>query len=389
MAVGMKRAFGLVLSSFLTVNVAHADSDWQEGFLTSYVNSALNRSMARQDTARHDGHIRYGRNLTEWVSAPQFGGYVIAKYGYTDKADAKANNSFEARLIRMYVSGTLLKHFRYRVQMELKNTPSIRDFTLEWVKWQEFQVKVGQFKRCFTFENPSNPWDIGFGGYSQLAMRMTALSCDDPSGESAQNGRDQGIQLSGNLFPVGKDRHRLLHYKAAVYNGNGQNRSDNNNRKDWIGCLQLMPVKGLKVAVFGWTGSYKVEETEVDRRRWALSANYENKGWEACAEYAHHKGHNATMRNKNTGDFLDSGRADAWYAAVGVPLTEWLRIHLKYDVYRKDAAWNTSRTLWCVCPNFQLHKNLKFQLQYNFVCDKSDATDRHYNELWAQAYVRF
>lgn len=386
----LKNTLCILTLSFLAVGTACADDDCREGFLTSYVNLTIRRSTAKPDTALHDKlQMRYGRDLTGWMGVPQFGGYIVAKYGYTDRDDVKVNNSFEARLVRLYVSGTLLSDFRYRVQMEMKNTPSMRDYTLEWTRWKEFQVKVGQFKRCFTFENPSNPWDIGFGGYSQLTMHMTAFGYDDPSGEPSQNGRDQGIQLSGDLFPVGKSRRRLFHYKAAVYNGSGQNRSDNNNRKDWMGCLQLMPLKELKVAVFGWKGSYKIGEVEVDRNRWALSAEYKRNGWEARAEYAHHKGHNAAMWNENIGGFLDAGCADAWYAAVGVPFTGWLRVHLKYDVYRKDAAWSTMRTLWCVCPNFQLHKNLLFQLQYNFACDKSDATQRHYNELWAQAYIRF
>ena len=99
----------------------------------------------------------------------------------------------------------------------------MRDFTLEWVRFKEFQVKVGQFKRCFTFENPMNPWDVGLGNYSQLSGRMTALVDEDCSGEPGQNGRDLGLQFQGDLFPVGKDKHRLIRYQAAVYNGNGQN----------------------------------------------------------------------------------------------------------------------------------------------------------------------
>lgn len=70
-------------------------------------------------------------------------------------------------------------------------------------------------------------------------------------------------------------------------------------------------------------------------------------------------------------------------------MTKWLETYVKYDVYRKDAVWGTSRHLYSICPNFQLHKNLKFQLQYNFVDDRSNAADRYYSELWAQAYVRF
>ena len=47
------------------------------------------------------------------------------------------------------------------------------------------------------------------------------------------------------------------------------------------------------------------------------------------------------------------------------------------------------KTMYSVAPNFQLHKNLMFQLQYNYVNDKSSSVDSHYNEVWVETYVRF
>lgn len=365
----------------------HAEDECEEGFLTQYLNSAISNGMQSTNPAPAEEKMKYGSKVTDYVSAPVFGGYIVGKYSYTDKENASVSNSFETRLVRAYVSGFILRDFKYRIQVELRNTPAMRDYTLEWLRYKEFQVKVGQFKRCFTLDNPSNPWDIGFGGYSQMAMRMCAFSAEDPSGEAAQNGRDQGLQFSGDLFPVGKDKHRLIHYKAAVYNGTGQNAKENNDKKDWIGQFQIQPLKDFTVALFGWTGSYKLGNVEVSRNRWALSSQYLYKDWFFRAEYAHHTGHNAGMYK--AGKFTDAGKADGWYASLGIPMTPWLKTFVKYDAYRKDALWATSRSLYSICPNFQLHKNLKFQLQYNFVDDRSNTADRYYSELWVETYVRF
>ena len=46
------------------------------------------------------------------------------------------------------------------------------------------------------------------------------------------------------------------------------------------------------------------------------------------------------------------------------------------------------KTIYSLAPNFQIHKNLMLQLQYNSVRDKT-ACNNVYNELWAEAYVRF
>ena len=382
-----------------SISFAFAEDEYQvppaperseEGFLTSYLNRAIEKNMKvshSEGDLEGSELIQYGRNITKYVSAPQFGGYVIGKYAYSSQ---DKSNGFDCRMIRMYVSGTILRDFKYRVQIELKN-PAMRDYTLEWVRFKEFQVKVGQFKRCFTYENPMNPWDLGLGNYSQLARHMTALLVEDPSGEAAQNGRDLGLQLQGDLFPVGKDRHRLIHYQAAVYNGNGQNKKDNNKQKDWMGNIQVQPVKNLFIGLYGWTGTYTgTNGISVKRNRWALSGIYNSKDWSVRVEYAHHKGSNANDFDKKTNTWKagSSNEADAWYVVLGVPVTPWLKVYGSYDVYRKDATWGTMKSIYGICPNFQLHRNLMFQLQYNYVNDRTVA-NQNYHELWAQAYVRF
>ncbi len=383
----MRRLLFLLLFSVSFFAQAEQTDEYEEGFFTAYLNRAIEKAMSNDEAK--DEPLQYGRHITKYVSAPQFGGYVIGKYGYSTENDAD-RNTFECRMVRMYVSGTILRDFKYRVQLELKN-PAMRDYTLEWVRFKEFQVKVGQFKRCFTYDNPLNPWDVGMGNYSQVGQHMTALLKDDPSGEVAQNGRDLGLQLQGDLFPVGKDKHRLIRYQAAVYNGNGQNKKDNNKQKDWIGNIQVQPIKDLYIGLFGWTGTYTGSNgVSVRRNRWALGTIYEHKDWSFRAEYAHHSGRNVQDFDSETQSWNpgSSTEADGWYALVGVPFTPWLKVYCCYDVYREDATWGTMKSIYGICPNFQLHKNLKFQVQYNYINDRT-STDRNYHELWAQAYVRF
>ena len=361
---------------------AWAADEYEEGFLTAYLNRGLERVMA-PDTATHTQKLQYGRDVTRFVSAPKFGGYVVGKYEWSGKAGSHHGGGFSC-----------LRDFKYRVQMELRNaSPAMRDYTLEWVHWKEFQVKVGQFKRGFTYENPSNPWDVGFGSYALVAQAMTSMAGEDCSGEAAQNGRDQGLQVQGDLLPICADRHALLHYQAAVYNGNGQNKGDNDGRKDWMGSIWIQPVKGLHITLFGWHGSYTKavstgENLTVGRDRWGLSAKFDRKDWSVRAEYAHSTGHNINAYDVENKVFTDRGKADGWYVALGAPCTKWLKIYARYDTFRKQASWGSSKTLYSLAPNFQLHRNLMFQLQYNYVCDRL-AQKRHYNEFWAQSYVRF
>lgn len=323
----------------------------------------------------------YGRSVTRWASTPKFGGYAIGSYKYSDEDGRHGGDGFNARLLRLYVDGSLLTDFKYRVQLEVNGgdpgkmkSPHLKDFYLSWSHWKELEVKVGQFKRCFTFENPYNPWDVGAGDYSQVVKKLSGFN-DLCGGEATNNGgRDLGLQLQGDLLPVGRDHHRLVHYQVAMMNGQGINQADANRRKDFLGTLQLQPLRDLYVGVFGWKGNMTYGGVTAQRNRYALCAKYEHDGWTARAEYAHHSG--------------DGKRSDGWYLTAGIPCTSWLKVYAKYDAYRSTATNSSLQSIYSLCPNFQLHRNLMFQLQYNYVCSKP-ADDRRHNELWGQVYFRF
>ena len=318
--------------------------------------------------------LQYGRNVTDFASAPKIGGYVIGKYSYTDQDGKHDGDGFTQRLVRLYADGSILNDFKYRVQVQINNASfHMKDFYVEWAHWKEFSVKVGQYKRAFLFENPYNPWNVGFGDYSQITKKLSGMG--DYCGESSSaGGRDQGIQIQGDLFPV-SDGFRLLHYQLQLMNGQGINTGDANATKDIIGTLQIQPIKDLYIGAFGWKGNYvNSSNVTIGRDRWAASVKYEHGAWSARAEYAHSKGVNIS-------------EADGWYAAVGVPCNNWLKIYTKYDVFRSEASTGSMTAIYSIAPNIQIHKNLMLQLQYNYVDYRP--TSSNWNELWAELYFRF
>ena len=364
-----------------------SDERLEEGFLTHYLNEAIARKMESEPSKASD--IEYGRKVTDFASAPKFGGYVISKYTYTSKDGEHTGAGFSQRLIRMYVDGRILNDFAYRVQVQTNNDKfHMKDFFVEWQRFPEFKVKIGQFKRAFGFENPLNPWDVGDGDYSQLTKKIAGFS-DYIGAESTSNGgRDQGVQIQGDLLPVGRDGHRLLHYQLMIANGQGINVSDNNSQKDVIGTLQIQPVKGLFLGVFGWTGNFTDNAgVTVSRNRYILGMKYDRSDWTLRAEYAHSTGHKVSDLQSD-GTWKGNARDDAWYATLGVPFTPWLKTFVKYDVYRDDASWSSMKSIYSVAPNIQLHKNLLFQPQICYVHDRNLAK-KNYCELWFETYFRF
>lgn len=318
--------------------------------------------------------VQMGRKVTDYTTGPKIGGYFIGKYTYTSRDGQHSGSGFTQRMTRVYADGTILNDFKYRVQVQINNASfHMKDYFVEWTHWKEFSVKVGQYKRAFLFENPYNPWDVGFGDYSQITKKLSGMG--DYCGEAGSNGgRDQGIQIQGDLFPVSDGGYRLIHYQFQIMNGQGINIADANARKDLLGTLQVQPIKDLYIGAFGWKGDYVKDTITIGRDRWAVAAKYEHNSWSARAEYAHSSG-------KNISD------ADGWYAAVGVPVNDWFKVYAKYDVYRSRASKESMNTMYSIAPNFQIHKNLMLQLQYNYVDNKP--TSSHWNEFLAEFYVRF
>ena len=317
----------------------------------------------------------YGYKQTGFVSTPKVGAYIIGTYKYNDREGAHDGDGFGCRLIRAYVDGTIFNDFKYRVQFQANGTkPHVKDYFLEWTRFKAFSVKIGQFKRAFTFENPMNPWDVGVGDFSMLVQKFAGMG--DRLGEDNMGGRDQGIQFQGDLLPIGKDRHSLLHYQLGVYNGQGINLKDANAAKDIIGTIQVQPVAGLWLGAFGWKGTWNNGTADLKRERVSFGAKFDRANWTFRAEYA------AAV----DGEKAQSGESDALYITAGIPVQPWLKVYGKWDSYRDGFK---SHDMYTACANFRLHKNLNFQLEYRYHADYFQAGSPNYNELMLQTYVRW
>ena len=172
-----------------------------------------------------------------WVNNIKFSGYGMLQYQAEDKDNAHSN-TFNLRLARFILDGKI-GDFDWRAQIQGTNatgpgqpTVQLVDLYAEWRKYPEFKIRAGQFKRAFTYENPTHPITQGWRSYADVINKLSAFG--DRTGEKSSGGRDIGIQFSGDLFPNANGR-RVFHYQLGIYNGEGVNQKDMDNRKDIIG----------------------------------------------------------------------------------------------------------------------------------------------------------
>lgn len=357
------------------------------------------------------------------LSDIKFSGYVMSQYQYTGQ-DSKESNSFNIRMVRMALDGRLMKDFYWKVQLQvngntsdLGSSPRMVDAFAEWQKYEAFKIKAGQFKRPFTFENPMHPITQGFMGYSQNVSKLAGFS--DRTGEHASNGRDIGVQIQGDLIKNAAGRN-LLHYQVGVFNGQGTNHKDVDQRKDVIGGIWVSPVKGLRIGAFGWTGSsarkgtwdvtdanHNVVKNEdgsvkthsgvrsLSKNRYAFSAEYAANDWTVRSEYIHSQGYGFTKSltsGKETDcnvNYAAGDQADGFYALMIAPvISKKLYAKARYDLYRPRAEWGTSRTQYEIGANYWIGKSIMIGAEYARINDRSLAKP-DYNIIDVEFDVKF
>lgn len=357
------------------------------------------------------------------LSDIKFSGYVMSQYQYTGQ-DSKESNSFNIRMVRMALEGRLMKDFYWKVQLQvngntsdLGSSPRMVDAFAEWQKYEAFKIKAGQFKRPFTFENPMHPITQGFMGYSQNVSKLAGFS--DRTGEHASNGRDIGVQIQGDLIKNAAGRN-LLHYQVGVFNGQGTNHKDVDQRKDVIGGIWVSPVKGLRIGAFGWTGSaarkgkwdvtdanHNVVKNEdgsvktqsgvrsLSKNRYAFSAEYAANDWTVRSEYIHSQGYGFTKSltsGKETDcnvNYAAGDQADGFYALMIAPvISKKLYAKARYDLYRPRAEWGTSRTQYEIGANYWIGKYIMIGAEYARINDRSLAKP-DYNMIDVEFDVKF
>ena len=379
--------------------------------------------------------------IPSWLSNVKLSGYGMTQYQYSGQKDAESN-SFNIRMARISLEGRIAGDFYWKTQIQfngntstLGSSPRMVDLFAEWQKYEYFKVKIGQFKNPFTFENPMHPIDQGFMGYSQNVSKLAGFS--DRAGEHASNGRDIGLQFQGDFLKNANGRN-LLHYQIGVFNGQGTNTKDVDQQKNVIGGIWVMPVSGMRIGAFGWTGSYArkgtwnddeqgniiyekdaagnsvldkegkpVKETfsgtrKLSQNRYAFSFEYKQNGWTVRSEYIHSTGKAfaKSINNFNDANAKDCNlnakigdKAQGVYGLVIAPLAQLpknsrIDVKARYDMYQPNGKSNMQRTQYEAGLNFHIGKRISILTEYALINDKTLAK-HNYSMADAEICFRF
>jgi phosphate-selective porin OprO/OprP len=149
------------------------------------------------------------------------GGLLQVQGEAGDRGDGRfgsANDRFYLRRARLNAQGRFLEEFEFRLEAEfggsLAEASSLRaqmtDGYIQWNRYTAANVRLGQFKSPFGFEQLYSDPRLVLIERSLVNDRLTS-------------GRQIGVQVGGDLFE------KKVTYAIGVFNGNGVNTSANDN----------------------------------------------------------------------------------------------------------------------------------------------------------------
>jgi hypothetical protein len=212
--------------------------------------------------------------------------------------------------------------------------------------------------------------------------------------------RDIGIQLF-NTFPIKNGPGKYpweLSYAFMVGNGNGIDRGDNDDKREYYyyaSAGQVFAGKGARRQdwkVYAWYEDGKRttfdsganQEEEFDRKRWGLGGTLRWKKYRLFGEYIKADGMipNGTFGAAVPGSFNNAGtvistakiltddKADGWYLDFGYKVLPNLELDVRYDKLDRatDGVPGDERKFdrWTLGAQYFFNKKSRFTLNYEF-----------------------
>lgn len=332
------------------------------------------------------------------------------------KPDNKSDNAFNIRRARIGVRGQgfpLDPNVNYFLLTELGNNgittknkaTQVTDASVTFNHIDGARIRVGQFKTPTAEEGLQaihvfNYINFTTGTDQLLLERFTDGDGSDTQSANGTNGpvgafRDIGVQVFDS-FKNGDWEHS---YAIMFGNGNGINRSDNDDNKDtyvyWSSELIYggngPRREGLKLFAWNHSGTRTLTAAgagEYDRDRNGFGLTYLNGKYRAAIEFVNAEGMifngsdgGAVPGSRNNADtqtaslnIMTDGEADSFYIDLGYKILPKLELDIRYDVLNRGTQSETAeRTFDTFTLGAQYFFNKKSRMTVNYEIRSQEA----------------
>lgn len=307
-------------------------------------------------------------------------GQVVGSPPVTQMSSSSAtkhiDNTFFVRRARLFFSGQIFDKTGFKISIEGTGSPLLQDAYAYLDYIPHARVTLGQFKSPFSVEQLE-----AIGSLPTINRSLVTNMIVNPQL------RDVGVMLSGAYrikgSPLG------VGYATALFNGNGKNNVDDNNRKDWTGRAWINPfIPGLTLGGSWYMGDTKNETKSVpkdrDHQRWGADFEYAPtmvKGLKMMGEFEWERKY---YDNYVSSDIFNAGTGFNKFAhTFGYYLEAWYRVDgltgplgylngfepvVRYDFLDENTGGTgNDRYRWTFGANYYLNKYMRIMADWEAI----------------------
>ena len=296
-------------------------------------------------------------------------GFIQADAIFSEAASdgSEPASTFAIPRARVGLAGDITSKVSWYLQGDFANVTSdgriLRDAYLQFTATKQFAVRFGQMVAPFSLERLTS--------YSKLEVIDRSVI-----GTFLAPSRDVGLMV----FNVAPWRGWLT-YGAAIINGTGQNRTDDNSAKDLVGRIvtKVPRVEHLSLGVNAQAGA----QVAGDRRRVGVDVNYEARDYRIAVEHvSQRRDYDTTI---DTTGFSVIG-AYKHHARQATPHYAGYELAARYVDVDDDAVTLTSHQLqaggtYVMTPQLRVQSNVLIPI--------GDDQPRHSVRWWSRLQFNF
>lgn len=195
---------------------------------------------------------------------------AFAQFRYTAYSSDEVD-TFSLRRVRLAFSAAVLSNLDFKVQLEQTKSVSLIEAYLSYSLNHWAQLRAGQFKIPFSYENLKGSSELDF------INRSTVVETLCPGRDIGSQGRDIGalVRLYTSFFEA----------SLGLFNGSGINRLDNDDAKDKAFRLTINLWRNMTVGGSWYEGKWPESLNSSRRRRQGIEAQWRPGSLFLSAEY--------------------------------------------------------------------------------------------------------
>ena len=292
--------------------------------------------------------------MQELQSRIKLHGYAQAGYTYSHK-NGENTNTFDLKRVLFWAEARITDRWSFLFMHDFSSV--VQEYYTDYriTRNNALTVRVGQFKNGLSLENPLSPTSMeAIDVYSEAVTFLTGCGSDPLLG--VQYGRDLGLSL------FGETNNGKFRYELDVMNGQGINKKDGNNFKDFIGRIEYRPVQGLNIVATGQIGRGHAVATSLYNPTIQIGQDYKRHRWTAGADYKS-KAFNVHGEALQGWD----GPAKSWgaYVTGAVPVgVKGLELVASYDFFNFNTDLGMDQHKAIGGLQYWFYKKCRVQVQY-------------------------